>query len=135
MDLDVLGPAEIVFHQRGRIVSLPIVVALLHLVLHDIIQLADLAAAQTRHRAAREPCWANGIRLLGVALWSLIERALRLLLLIDLLLFPALTSLLSPHEPVTIWRSISWGRRRLSTYRPNPLLGASKLLHHIRDIM
>ncbi len=52
------------------------------------------------------------VLLLCVALWSLIERALGLLLLIDLLLFPALTLLLSPQEPVMIWRSISWGRRQ-----------------------
>ena len=58
-----------------------------------------------------------------------------LLLLIELLLFPALALLLSPQEPVVVGRSISWGRRRLSTYRPDPLLGASKLLHHIRDVM
>jgi len=35
-----------------------------------------------------------------------------LLLLIDLLLFRALTLLLSPQEPVMIRRSISWGRRQ-----------------------
>ena len=35
-----------------------------------------------------------------------------LLLLIDLLPFHALTLFLSPHEPVMIRRSISWGRRQ-----------------------
>ncbi len=44
-------------------------------------------------------------------LWHIVLIRDVLLLLHDLRLFHALTSLLSPPEPFMIWRSISWGRR------------------------
>ena len=45
-------------------------------------------------------------------LWHIVLIRDVLLLLIELLLFHALTLLLSPQEPVMIRRRISWGRRQ-----------------------